>query len=639
MEKTTKKRKKSKSLKKRIGIIAVGALSMVLTVCLSVGATLAWFAGSTWASKSLYMGGPVYVEMAGQGGSTWVGGEDKLDIHAAANSRSTGTVTNKYGDDHTTAPSVDSDSVLLPGQRVEIYSQARVFTTSTTDTVTDGQTVNISSGANTTNTSNGVTTYYTESGRVTTSTSSVLRARFSINVEFDPSVGFNNFTDDDYMNGYPQQSTAYAGESVAPAGEDTTADTTWAGALNAAKYEIDNEGNAPDPVASKTARRDAVVSTTYISTAVDAAAKTDKGVKPNDVSKNGYPEMIEIQSGAKKSIYKWRYCSEKEWEDSFTDTSTIAMGYPFNGGDKTSNANGYYGVWVAANDAKTESDAFFKARTSAYLQSYVEYFKNEYNNYVTMTIGDSLSYLDTALNNAFVKLVNASSNAIIDSMASDAEQASWLYIDPSKGNDTNSNEISTSAGGWWYLVSCDDTDLAADGTGNNINIATDTQAVAVAEDEGNGEGTESTEPSTPASTFTRASAGATSDDRLNAKLYEIKKFNLTNEVVGINRAADSDNNKNIYKVVSDAFPFVNGAFQMPADALTNIFANAKLTFQISFQALQAFFPYTETIDATAVKDHPELLGTAKALNIKNAIPIYNEAFDYYVSGDTDIDGL
>ena len=102
MEKTTKKsKKKSKRLKKRIGIIAVGGLSFVLTICLSVGATLAWFAGSSWASNDLYMGGPVYVEMAGRGqagGTTgdgdatanWIGGAGNLDIEAAA-SRTTGT--------------------------------------------------------------------------------------------------------------------------------------------------------------------------------------------------------------------------------------------------------------------------------------------------------------------------------------------------------------------------------------------------------------------------------------------------------------------------------------------------------------------------------------------------------------------
>ncbi|MDY5677001.1 MAG: hypothetical protein SPK63_04350, partial [Eubacteriales bacterium] len=65
MEKITKKKKAKKGLKKRIGLIAIGGLSLVLTICLSVGATLAWFAGSTWSSNQLYMGGPVYVEMAG----------------------------------------------------------------------------------------------------------------------------------------------------------------------------------------------------------------------------------------------------------------------------------------------------------------------------------------------------------------------------------------------------------------------------------------------------------------------------------------------------------------------------------------------------------------------------------------------
>ena len=72
MEKTTKKSKaKKKGLKKRIGLIAMGGLSLVLTVCLSVGATLAWFAGSTWSSQTLYMGGPVYVEMSGANNSLY----------------------------------------------------------------------------------------------------------------------------------------------------------------------------------------------------------------------------------------------------------------------------------------------------------------------------------------------------------------------------------------------------------------------------------------------------------------------------------------------------------------------------------------------------------------------------------------
>ena len=310
MEKTTKKRrKKTKSLKRRIGIIAVGGLSLVLTVCLSVGATLAWFAGSTWASKSLYMGGPVYVEMAGRNGGTastnWVGGQGNLDIQAVASTRTTGTVDNF---DSASGPikNVTQDEVLLPGQKVEIFSKARVFTTAATDTIGDSKQVDLSSGANTQNTSNattdgttGVTTYYTESGRVTTSTSSVLRARFSINIEFDPSVGFNNFTDANYMTNYPVQSANYTGVSVADTGTVTeTSALTWFSALNATDYKIESgatgTGLPVKPASGKVARRDAVAEgdkagAPYTNTVVIGATKGDETTKDED--------MIAIQAG------------------------------------------------------------------------------------------------------------------------------------------------------------------------------------------------------------------------------------------------------------------------------------------------------------------------------------------------------
>jgi hypothetical protein len=102
---------------------------------------------------------------------------------------------------------------------------------------------------------------------------------------------------------------------------------------------------------------------------------------------------------------------------------------------------------------------------------------------------------------------------------------------------------------------------------------------------------------------------------LHAKLKEISP-NITDVAVG-NGAT---------KVVSVSFPFVNGNFELPGKELTNIFANAKISFQITFQALQAFFPYTPSIDG--IPAGSALAGTAKALNIENAIPIYNEAFDY-----------
>ena len=110
------------------------------------------------------------------------------------------------------------------------------------------------------------------------------------------------------------------------------------------------------------------------------------------------------------------------------------------------------------------------------------------------------------------------------------------------------------------------------------------------------------------------------ENRKEAKLYEIKPDINTGTSIGKNGSTQ------VTKVVSSAFPFVNGTFALPGDALTNIFANAKISFQISFQALQAFFPYTEDIDKITYTN--ALLGTAKALNIKNAIPIFNEAFDY-----------
>ena len=86
------------------------------------------------------------------------------------------------------------------------------------------------------------------------------------------------------------------------------------------------------------------------------------------------------------------------------------------------------------------------------------------------------------------------------------------------------------------------------------------------------------------------------------------------------------------KIASDIIPFVNGTFALPGDALTNVFANAKLSFTVSFQALQAFLPYTQDIDNMDYTN--PLLGTGKPLTIENAIPIFNEAFDYQeVGGD------
>ena len=120
--------------------------------------------------------------------------------------------------------------------------------------------------------------------------------------------------------------------------------------------------------------------------------------------------------------------------------------------------------------------------------------------------------------------------------------------------------------------------------------------------------------------FTRADAAATSETRLDAKLFEVKPYKQISKVT-------KNGGDDVYKFASYQFPFVNGSAVLDGDKITNIFANAKISVQISFQALQAFFPFTTSIDGIDYKD--TLLGTAKALNIKNAIPIFNEAFDYY----------
>jgi len=313
------------------------------------------------------------------------------------------------------------------------------------------------------------------------------------------------------------------------------------------------------------------------------------------------------------------------------------MGYPFNGGDTAKNLNGYYGIWIGNTDAYQESDAFYKDRCNAYLQSYVEYYVNEYGNTVTRTIKSSIDALDKQLNQYFVQLVNDSSDAIIKAQkdAGETEYASWLYIDPTIGNDTNSNEISTSTGGWWYLVSCNDGTVGGQVTQTNtINTEVDSVVGTYGSEGYDKKQTNNPAADTTTATFTRAATNTTETmaTRLKAKLFEIKNFTDTGTRVG-----KHTNGTPINKVVSRNFPFVNGTFALPTDALTNVFANAKISFQISFQAMQAFFPFTETIDKMKYDD--KLLGTAKALNINNAIPIYNEAFDYQETTTGTVSGL
>ena len=739
MEKTTKKRKKSKRLKKRIGLIAVGGLSFVLTICLSVGATLAWFAGSTWASNDLYMGGPVYVEMAGRGHSegtsgdgsntaNWTGGDGKLDI--VASDRTTGT-----------ASGTDTDgkggysNILLPGQKLLIYSQARVFSTADYDSRNDGNYANQSSGANTNNISNGSATYTDGKGNVKTTTTSVLRAKFSINIEFDPSVGFNNFTDVSYANNYPVQSKDYTGDmgykvdtteytfaaesadfASATADGYETGDTDkvknlyWEGALGANAYtksvtgeadagDSDGDGNTTELIYTATyvGRRDAVAQS-KVDTNKDGKVDgddTDQDYWLKNMSSTD--ELKLIKAGTSKSIYEWKYVSKTEYnkakatlaECGASGEAFVKMGSPFDG--KTNSAgnassegtdgsgnkgtgNGFYGVWVVKDGAFQESDAFYQARTTAYLNSYVEHYVDEYDRDLVLKTINSLSTLEDAFNTAFKDLVNQSSDNILagniegfkaDELGSityneaagtsDGINATWLYVDPTIGNDTNAGDVSTGVGGWWYLVESN-SDTVASGNNlittvvDNVENTKDSNPVTDTDEDtgvttytfanqvnnsvnkpinsnGKYDGTE-TAATAITESFAR-SEGATaatanedltrygSDDTriLNAKLYEITP-KYSKEVQGNGST----------KIVSVSFPFVNGNFELPGRELTNIFANAKISFQISFQALQAFFPFADSIDACG--SGTALAGTAKALNISNAIPIFNEAFDY-----------
>lgn len=672
MEKTTKK-KKSKRLKRRIGLIAVGGLSLVLTVCLSVGATLAWFAGSTYASNSMYMGGPVYVEMAGRGhaGSTagtgtdegkWVGGDGKLDIVASARSTGTSTSGANHAVSGSTAGAINTENVLLPGQKLLVYSQARVYSTAYYDDITAGYYKNQSSGANTTNITNGTAMYTSSSGKKKTTTTSVLRAKFSIDVEFDPTVGFNNFTDKEYANGYPEQSKTYDGQGDA-------ADKSWDKALGATFGTVNNaaSGSAADDLSgiTYTGRRDAVTNSDTTSNAYDADGKEDAANKAKTwVAGSTAQELWAIKNGVSKCIYKWKYVSASQYEDA---SSTAKMGAPFNGeynslgqasSENGGTGNGYYGIFVTDTDGnKLESDAFYKARCSAYLKSYKEHYRDENDRKLVLQIGSSLESLENELNEQFVTLINKSSDQIIagnttgftvnettgeikyNTASTKESKASWLYVDPSIGNDTNASDSASSTGGWWYLVECNDKGVR---TGSNeVKTVYD----SCGKQNGNGnydydstkDKTGAVNSSTAGANFVRndhvtlakgeegykgdlSQYNSTDHEILNAKLFEICP-DASNGVV-----EEVGSGNGTYKVVSQSFPFVNGAFTLPTKTLTNNFANAKITFKITFQALQAFFPYANSIDGC--ESDSQLSGTAKALNIYNAIPIYNEAFDW-----------
>lgn len=599
MEKTIKKSNaKKRSVRRALGTMFIAVLSITITAVISIGATLAYFAGSTTANQSLFMGGPVYVEITGRN-NDFKAGDGNLDISAYAG-RTTGTA------------GIIDNTILLPGQKVEIHSSARVYSTTATSTIADSPIPDISTGANTGNIGNAYTdeegnAYYVNSqGRVTSTTTSILRARFGIDIEFDPTVGFNNFTGTTYAENYPVQSQDKFVR------EDTNDVTEEVDGFTGAIHDKGEEYSYDSTTQKHTGRRDYVSDTKF----------TDATTAGEDMNK--------IKSGELISIFSWKYVSQSEYEGTkaITDDQNYAkMPAPFDGtinalGENSNkvvggSGNGFYGVWILdGTGEKTESNAFYKARTNAYMNTYVEFYINEYGNPVTRTLQSSIDALNSSLNKYFVNLINDSSTYIqtpdnpdtADVIEGLGLNASWLYIDPSIGNDTNSNEISTSVGGWWYLIV--DNGGTITGNGETYAEGQTPTGITVA-------GTKYTQ------TVDRSAYTSTNPKRLKYYLYEIVPDIDVGEVIGTNGQK---------KIASDIIPFVNGTFALPGDALTNVFANAKLSFTVSFQALQAFLPYTTDIDNMDYTN--PLLGTAKPLTIESAIPIFNEAFDYQEnSGD------
>ena len=172
MEKT----KKSKKFRKKIGYLAILAISFGLVVFMSFGATLAWFAGSDWADNTMYMGGPVYISMYGEdnSGRKLTSGFGNLEVSAATDSRTTG-ITSLTGDEE------NDKKVLLPGQRMEIHAVARLKSSAYETSYRRAE--------NESGLQNGT------KGELSRSTNALLRARFALDVKFDSdtAIGESDF--------------------------------------------------------------------------------------------------------------------------------------------------------------------------------------------------------------------------------------------------------------------------------------------------------------------------------------------------------------------------------------------------------------------------------------------------------------
>ena len=111
--------------------------------------------------------------------------------------------------------------------------------------------------------------------------------------------------------------------------------------------------------------------------------------------------------------------------------------------------------------------------------------------------------------------------------------ASWLYIDPAIGNDTNSNEISTSVGGWWYLI----VDNGGSITGA-VDTLTATPPTGI-----------TTSGTTATQSVDRGDYESNDANRLKYYLMEIVPDTEQGEVLGTNGQK---------KIASDVIPFIKG---------------------------------------------------------------------------------
>lgn len=95
--------KTNKKKKSKLGAFALVALCLMLGIFLSVGATIAWFAGSDTANSTMFLGGPVNVVLT----------------------NSEGTITS--GDN--TLTTTIARSALLPGMAIDFQALAKVTST------------------------------------------------------------------------------------------------------------------------------------------------------------------------------------------------------------------------------------------------------------------------------------------------------------------------------------------------------------------------------------------------------------------------------------------------------------------------------------------------------------------------------